>query len=84
MLEVRLRVSGFFNQKFLVLQVKTIVFDKTGTLTVGKPEVVSDVLFSKFPMEEVCDIATAAEVGLYVSELRKVYVLIIVQFLDRG
>ncbi|KAM6579012.1 hypothetical protein CsatB_030849 [Cannabis sativa] len=42
-------------------KIKIIVFDKTGTLTIGKPEVVSDVLFSNFPMEEVCDMATAAE-----------------------
>ncbi|CAK7339323.1 unnamed protein product [Dovyalis caffra] len=42
-------------------KVKTVVFDKTGTLTVGKPEVVSAVLFSSFSMEEFCDMATAAE-----------------------
>ncbi|EXB93282.1 Putative copper-transporting ATPase 3 [Morus notabilis] len=42
-------------------KVKTIVFDKTGTLTVGKPLVVSAVLFSNFSMEEVCDMATATE-----------------------
>ncbi|XP_031256938.1 copper-transporting ATPase HMA4-like [Pistacia vera] len=42
-------------------KVKTVVFDKTGTLTVGKPEVVSAVLFSHFSMEEFCDMATAAE-----------------------
>ncbi|KAJ4724239.1 Copper-transporting ATPase [Melia azedarach] len=42
-------------------KVKTVVFDKTGTLTVGKPDVVSAVLFSKFSMEEFCDMATAAE-----------------------
>ncbi|CAI0450044.1 unnamed protein product [Linum tenue] len=41
--------------------VKTVVFDKTGTLTVGKPQVVSAVLFSSFSMEEFCDLATAAE-----------------------
>lgn len=44
-------------------KVKTIVFDKTGTLTVGKPSVVSAVLFSNFPMEEVCDMATATELN---------------------
>ncbi|KAI9194709.1 hypothetical protein LWI28_008486 [Acer negundo] len=42
-------------------KVKTVVFDKTGTLTVGKPKVVSAVLFSHFSMEEFCDMATAAE-----------------------
>ncbi|CAI0412410.1 unnamed protein product [Linum tenue] len=42
-------------------KVKTVVFDKTGTLTVGKPQVVSAVLFSNFSMEEFCDLATAAE-----------------------
>ncbi|KAK9220995.1 hypothetical protein WN944_009419 [Citrus x changshan-huyou] len=42
-------------------KIKTVVFDKTGTLTVGKPEVVSAVLFSHFSMEEFCDMATAAE-----------------------
>ncbi|KAL5566614.1 hypothetical protein UlMin_029778 [Ulmus minor] len=42
-------------------KVNTIVFDKTGTLTVGKPEVVSAKFFSTFPMEEVCDMATATE-----------------------
>ncbi|XP_004149709.2 copper-transporting ATPase HMA4 isoform X2 [Cucumis sativus] len=42
-------------------KVKTVVFDKTGTLTVGRPEVVSVVLFSTFPMQEVCDAAIAIE-----------------------
>ncbi|CAM8889216.1 unnamed protein product [Rhodiola kirilowii] len=42
-------------------KVKTVVFDKTGTLTIGKPNVVSAVLFSTVPMEEFCDLATAAE-----------------------
>lgn len=42
-------------------KVKTVVFDKTGTLTVGKPVVVSAVIFSSFSMEELCDITTAAE-----------------------
>lgn len=55
-----------FNHNSPLLQVKTIVFDKTGTLTVGKPLVVSAVLFSNFSMEEVCDMATATEVGAYV------------------
>lgn len=49
-----------------VLQVKTVVFDKTGTLTVGKPLVVSAVLFSSFSMEEFCDLAIAAEVGVHI------------------
>ncbi|XP_065866620.1 copper-transporting ATPase HMA4-like [Euphorbia lathyris] len=44
-------------------KVNTVIFDKTGTLTVGKPEVVSAVLFSTFSMEEFCDMATAAEVN---------------------
>lgn len=47
----------------LTLQVKAVVFDKTGTLTVGKPVVVSAVLFSSFSMEEFCDVTTAAEVS---------------------
>ncbi|XP_022149488.1 copper-transporting ATPase HMA4-like [Momordica charantia] len=42
-------------------KVKTVVFDKTGTLTVGRPEVVSVVLFSTFPMEVLCDVAIAVE-----------------------
>ncbi|OMO68529.1 Cation-transporting P-type ATPase [Corchorus capsularis] len=42
-------------------KVKAIVFDKTGTLTVGKPEVVSVMLFSSMSMEEFCDVAIAAE-----------------------
>ncbi|KAK7287338.1 hypothetical protein RIF29_00597 [Crotalaria pallida] len=42
-------------------KVKVVVFDKTGTLTVGKPMVVSAVLFSQFSMEELCDMAIAVE-----------------------
>ncbi|KAL4335169.1 hypothetical protein GQ457_07G043450 [Hibiscus cannabinus] len=42
-------------------KVKAIVFDKTGTLTVGKPEVVSVVLFSSVSMGDFCDVAIAAE-----------------------
>ncbi|CAO2832934.1 unnamed protein product [Amaranthus hypochondriacus] len=42
-------------------KVKAVVFDKTGTLTVGKPVVVSAVLFSGVTMEEFCDLAIAAE-----------------------
>lgn len=42
-------------------KVKTVVFDKTGTLTIGRPEVVSVVLFSTFPMQELCDVAIAIE-----------------------
>ncbi|KAK6937111.1 Heavy metal-associated domain, HMA [Dillenia turbinata] len=42
-------------------KVKMVVFDKTGTLTVGKPSVVSAVLFSGFSMEEFCNMAIAAE-----------------------
>ncbi|KAK6164163.1 hypothetical protein DH2020_001027 [Rehmannia glutinosa] len=43
------------------LGVKTVVFDKTGTLTVGKPAVVSSVLFSEVPMEDFCIMTIAAE-----------------------
>ncbi|CAK9188434.1 unnamed protein product [Ilex paraguariensis] len=42
-------------------KVKIVVFDKTGTLTIGKPAVVSAVLFSNISMEEFCDMAVAAE-----------------------
>ncbi|GAB2218370.1 hypothetical protein Drorol1_Dr00001591 [Drosera rotundifolia] len=42
-------------------KVNTVVFDKTGTLTMGKPTVVSAVLFSGFSMEEFCDLTVAAE-----------------------
>lgn len=60
----------------VILQVKTVVFDKTGTLTVGKPEVVSAVLFSNYSMEEFCAVATAAEVGAYISKFYiKIYYL---------
>ena len=52
-------------EPYFILQVKIVVFDKTGTLTVGKPAVVSAVLFSNISMEEFCDMAIAAEVRLY-------------------
>ncbi|XP_077214560.1 copper-transporting ATPase HMA4-like [Tasmannia lanceolata] len=42
-------------------KVKTVVFDKTGTLTVGKPVVVSTMLFFNIPILEFCDMAAAAE-----------------------
>ncbi|CAH1420413.1 unnamed protein product [Lactuca virosa] len=42
-------------------KVNTVVFDKTGTLTIGKPEVVSAILFSRISMEEFCDTAIAVE-----------------------
>ncbi|KAF6168313.1 hypothetical protein GIB67_018153 [Kingdonia uniflora] len=42
-------------------KVRTVVFDKTGTLTVGKPVVVSTMLFSNVPIQEFCDIAASAE-----------------------
>lgn len=42
------------------------MFDKTGTLTVGKPEVVSAVLFSRISMEEFCNTAIVVEVGLWI------------------
>lgn len=51
------------------MQVKTVVFDKTGTLTIGKPAVVSAMLFSKFSMEEFCDVTIATEVGFLVCNL---------------
>ncbi|XP_031122440.1 copper-transporting ATPase HMA4-like [Ipomoea triloba] len=44
-------------------KIKMVVFDKTGTLTVGKPSVVSAVLFSEFSMEEFCDLTIATEVN---------------------
>ncbi|PIA48511.1 hypothetical protein AQUCO_01400830v1 [Aquilegia coerulea] len=46
-------------------KVKTVVFDKTGTLTVGKPVVVSTMLFSDVPIQDFCDMAAIAEVGTY-------------------
>ncbi|KAK1259575.1 putative copper-transporting ATPase HMA5 [Acorus gramineus] len=42
-------------------KVKIVVFDKTGTLTVGKPVVVSTTLFSSKSIQELCDVAAAAE-----------------------
>lgn len=42
---------------------KTVVFDKTGTLTLGRPKVVSVVLFSNFSMAELCHVAMAIEVS---------------------
>lgn len=50
------------------MQVKIVVFDKTGTLTIGKPEVVSAVLFSEFSMEELCDMTIAVEVFFFYIE----------------
>ena len=50
-----------------LMQVKVVVFDKTGTLTIGKPEVVSAMLFSEFCMEELCDMAIAVEVLILMS-----------------
>ncbi|KAL0419592.1 UNVERIFIED_CONTAM: Copper-transporting ATPase HMA4 [Sesamum radiatum] len=47
--------------KFFVPTVKTVVFDKTGTLTVGKPTVVSSVLFSEVSIEDFCNMTIAAE-----------------------
>ncbi|KAL5981961.1 Copper-transporting ATPase hma4 [Asimina triloba] len=41
--------------------VKTVIFDKTGTLTVGKPVVVSTMLFVDMPIQEFCDLAAVAE-----------------------
>lgn len=48
------------------MQVNTVVFDKTGTLTVGRPAVVSAMLFPEFSMEELCDMTVAAEVGHFI------------------
>ncbi|XP_047322658.1 copper-transporting ATPase HMA4-like [Impatiens glandulifera] len=42
-------------------KVRTVVFDKTGTLTMGKPSVVSAVLFSQFSVEEFQEITMAVE-----------------------
>ncbi|XP_009624984.1 copper-transporting ATPase HMA4 [Nicotiana tabacum] len=42
-------------------KVKLVVFDKTGTLTVGKPTVVSAVLFSNISMQDFCDVTISAE-----------------------
>ncbi|KAG5517584.1 hypothetical protein RHGRI_038101 [Rhododendron griersonianum] len=50
-------------------KVKTVVFDKTGTLTIGKPAVVGVMLFSKFSVEEFCDVTIAVEVGFLVCSL---------------
>lgn len=59
-------ISPFFikmkSYSLFLMQVKTIVFDKTGTLTIGKPTVVSAVLFSGFSMEVLCDMAISIEV----------------------
>lgn len=41
-----------------------VVFDRT--LTVGKPAVVSDVLFSSISLEEFCDAVISVEVSAYV------------------
>nr|XP_016514016.1 PREDICTED: probable copper-transporting ATPase HMA5 [Nicotiana tabacum] len=42
-------------------KVKLVVFDKTGTLTVGKPTVVSAVIFSNISMQDFCDVTISAE-----------------------
>ncbi|XP_016555347.1 copper-transporting ATPase HMA4 [Capsicum annuum] len=42
-------------------KVKLVAFDKTGTLTVGKPTVVSAVLFSNISMKDFCDVTISAE-----------------------
>lgn len=56
------------SHSLLPMQVKIVVFDKTGTLTIGKPEVVSAVLFSEFSMEELCDMTIAVEVFFFYIE----------------
>ena len=47
---------------------KIVVFDKTGTLTAGKPTVVSAKIFSKFSMEEFCNVVIAVEVCFLCNE----------------
>ena len=42
-------------------KVTIVVFDKTGTLIVGKPKVVSAVLFFECSIEELCDMTIAIE-----------------------
>ncbi|XP_010913948.1 copper-transporting ATPase HMA4 [Elaeis guineensis] len=42
-------------------KVKTVIFDKTGTLTVGKPAVVHTKIFTNMPLQELCNLASAAE-----------------------
>ncbi|KAF5735774.1 copper-transporting ATPase HMA5 isoform X2 [Tripterygium wilfordii] len=42
-------------------KVKTVVFDKTGTLTIGKPVVVSVMLFSSVSMGQFWEMASAVE-----------------------
>lgn len=39
------------------------MFDKTGTLTVGKPKVVSAILFLGISMEEFCSTVFVVEVS---------------------
>ncbi|KAD4384246.1 hypothetical protein E3N88_24414 [Mikania micrantha] len=41
--------------------VNTVVFDKTGTLTIGKPKVVSAILFSRISVEEFYNTTIAVE-----------------------
>lgn len=57
------------------MQVKCVVFDKTGTLTIGKPMVVGIKLFTSISLQELCDVATAAEVTLDYSQSAVVCVL---------
>lgn len=42
---------------------KAVVFDKTGTLTIGRPAVVQTKIFSKISMQELSNLAAAAEVS---------------------
>ncbi|KAJ0989757.1 hypothetical protein J5N97_008113 [Dioscorea zingiberensis] len=42
-------------------KVKVVIFDKTGTLTVGKPAVTNTMVFSKIPLQELCELAAVAE-----------------------
>ncbi|KAL8245505.1 hypothetical protein R6Q59_011763 [Mikania micrantha] len=42
-------------------KVNTVVFDKTGTLTIGKPKVVSAILFSRISVEEFYNTTIAVE-----------------------
>ncbi|WOL19223.1 hypothetical protein Cni_G28021 [Canna indica] len=44
-------------------KVRTVIFDKTGTLTIGRPTVVQIKIFSNISLQELSDLAAAAEVN---------------------